>query len=353
MGLLAANKGNGDCVSTTDMMACTPMPIDLILLPPPPPPNPPPVPCVNTAKLGDATGTATKVNIMGKPAILKKSVIPTSSGAPPPAIKGVASPPPANNKCEFVLVSSSVKAEGSFLVRHRDMTMQNAGNCPGAVKLSEAFSLDGSGIALDPNMSDAEKLEVLKVLEALYEYPRTRELLDAIRTSGQGNTITVSSRTRAGAPCPPQQACQQPLGPSNAVINANEVNGVGNPSHVQFSPTTPVTQAGYGAMQPDIILAHELVHALHSARGTTLMGDAMGTGASSAMQNWEQQAMGIGSESNSRLAESRFAEERGLPVRTSHGGGEGDFPCTVDPANVAPREFASGAGGQKFVYVNT
>jgi len=350
MGLLAANKGNGDCVSTTDMMACTPMPIDVVLIPAPPSPTPIPAPpCINTAKLGDATGTASNVNIMGKPAILKKSVIPTSSGAPANGIKGIISPPPVNNKCEFVLVSSKVKAEGSFLVRHRDMTMQNAGNCPGVVKLSEAFCLDGSGMALDPNMSDAEKLEVLKLLEALYEYPRTRELLDSIRANNKGNTVTVSSRKPDGSVCPPEQASQNSLGSMSREFN----NGPGNSSHVQFSPTTAITQPGYGQISPEMVLAHELVHALHAAKGTTLGGQAMGSGAAHAMQKWEEQAMGIGSEADSRLAESRFAEERGLPVRTSHGAGEGHFAETANPANKAPREFASGAGGQKFVYVNS
>src|SRR5262245_38937507 len=111
MGRLAANQGNGDCVSSADAITCAPMPLGVVLIPAPPSPTPIPAPpCVNTAKLGDATGTATKVNVMGKAAVLKKSVIPTSSGAPANGIKGVISPPPVNNKCEFMLVSKTVKA---------------------------------------------------------------------------------------------------------------------------------------------------------------------------------------------------------------------------------------------------
>ncbi len=360
MGRMVANKGNGDCISGADPITCAPMPLDVVLIPAPPGP-PLPTPFVNTAKLADATQTIDNVRVNGKPIVVRRSVIPTSSGAPNNAIKGIISPPPANNRCNFVTSSATVFAGGYPIERHRDVTAQNAGNCPGLVKLKEAFVLDGSGIAIDPNMNAAQREAILSNLERLAERPRTRELLNTLRndyqnriSAGQpGQLITVSANTTSGAVCAPGQAAQTPLGPG-----ANDYNGVGNPSWIQFDPNQSLNVPGYSAAMPsELVLAHELVHALHSARGTTLAGSAVGTlpngsAAPAAMQNWEQQAMGIGTESNSRLAESRFAEERGMPVRTTHGPSEGHFGHNPNPASVAPVGFATGAGGEHFVYCN-
>ena len=360
MGRMVANQGNGVCVSTADPITVTPMPLDIVLVPPPPPGAP--APFVNTAKLGDATNVVEEVCVNGKPVVIKTSVIPTSSGAPPNAIKGIASRPPANNECKFAGASATVFANGYPIIRHRDTTTQNAGNCPGAVKLSEAFTLDGSGIVLDPSLTPAEQEAILAVLEELAERPRTRELLDRMRSDyqsrlasgGPANPTTVSSNLPSGAACPAADAAASWPGGTTANLS----NGVGNAARVQFHPSQALTVPGYSAaMPPALVLAHELVHALHITAGSILMGHSTGTMpggglAPVAMHNAEQQAMGIGSQSNARLAESRFAEERGLPVRTTHGPSEGFFPDNATAADRAPEGYALGAGGKGFVYCN-
>jgi hypothetical protein len=356
---MVANQGNGVCFSTADPITVTPMPLDIVLVPPPAAGTP--TPFVNTAQLGDATNVVESVCVNGIPVVIKTSVIPRSSGAPPNAIKGVTSRPPANNECKFVTGSGTVHASGYPLIRHRDTTTQDAGNCPGAVKLSEAFSLDGSGLVLDPDLSLAEKEAIVENLEKLAERPRSRELLDQMRSDYQGrlaaggpaNPTTISSNTPSGAPCPTTDAAASWTGPLG-----NLTNGVGNPPQVQFDPANSLNVPGYGpAMPPELVLAHELVHALHISAGTLLMGYSTGTMPSGApapddMHDAEQQAMGIGTQSNARLAEARFAEERGMPVRQTHGPSEGFFPDNATPADRAPEGYATGSGGKGFVYCN-
>ncbi len=358
MGRMVANKGNGDCISTTAPMTGAPMPIDIVLVPSGPAVVP--TPCVNTAKLADAAMTVDEVNVNGKPVVVRRSQIPLSSGAPSNAIKGIISPPPANNRCNFLTSSATVFAGGYPLERHRDVTIQNAGNCPGGVKLKEAFSLHGSGLAIDPAMTPAQQEAIVQNLEELNERPRTKELLDTIKNNYQsrvnagqpGQLITVSANSPAGVAVAAGDAACVPN------VFANGLNGTGTPSWIQFNPTQSLNVPGYSeTMSPELVLAHELVHSMHASSGTLLNGHSAGTlpngnPAPSAMHNAEQQAMGIGTESNSKLAESRFAEERGMSVRKTHGPSEGYFPFNPNPANVAPVGFATGAGGEHFVYCN-
>jgi len=313
------------------------MPLDVVLVPAPPGP-PLPTPCVNTAKLGDATQTIDEVKVNGKPVVVRRSEIPRSSGAPSNAIKGIISPPPVNNRCNFLTSSATVFAGGYPVVRHRDATMQNAGNCPGGVKLSEAFSLDGSGITVDPADPHAEA--VLAALEDLYERPRGKELLDEIKNNHQstGNTIKVES-TAGG----------------NSVDSGFDwgkarTPGVGDGSTVKFNPTRMIP----GDPRPPAIgLGHELIHSYHVARGTfapsTKAIRANGTVSSTAV--FEQQAIGLDAYSNDRLTDNRLREERDLPIRHSHiVPDQPDFAYSPAPGSTAPREFSTGAGGEKFVY---
>ena len=96
MGRLAADKGNGICISTTIPWAGTPQPIDICLVPPPATGTP--TPFVNTANLNNTVQVASTVYINNKPVVVKKSEILFSTGAPPAAIKGVKSPPPCKQQ---------------------------------------------------------------------------------------------------------------------------------------------------------------------------------------------------------------------------------------------------------------
>jgi hypothetical protein len=361
VGRLVANRGNGDCVSSASPLTAAAQPIDIVLVPPPA--GGAPQPFVNTAHLADAQVVATTVLINKKPVVVKRSVIPPSSGAPASAIKGATSGKSPNNECTFTGASATVFAHGSPIERHRDTTLQNAANCTGVVKLKEAFSLDGSGMTLDPNMTPAEQEAMVERLEQMYERPRTRELLDRIRADHQARLLDPNATPRRmvlsnydldGYAIAPDEAAVMFLGNDGDEINA--FNGVGADVWVQVDPTQAADVAGFGLIPADVVLGHELVHSMHAVAGTLMSGTSFGVmpdgSLGGEMLNAELQAMGIGSESNARLAESRFMEERGLPVRRSHDPSEGSYDFAPDKDAIAPQGAATGANGEFFVYCN-
>jgi hypothetical protein len=337
MGRMVANKGNGDCISTAAPMAGAPMPIDIVLVPAGP--TVAPTPCVNTAKLADAVMTIDEVKVNGKPVVVKRSQIPQSSGAPSNAIKGLISPPPANNRCNFITSSATVFAGGYPLERHRDVTIQNAGNCPGGVSLKEAFSLHGSGLSVSE--TEPQRESILNNLDDLYERPRGRKLLDEIKNNHKatGNTITIQSTSGGNGV------------DSGFDWTKARTPGVGDSSTVNFNPTGMIP---VDTRPPAIGLGHELIHSYHVARGTfapsTYATRANGT--LSKTCEFEQQAIGLEGYSNDRLTDNRLREERGLQLRHSHVvPDQTDFSYSPAPGSTAPQVFATGAEGEHFVYV--
>jgi hypothetical protein len=335
VGRLAANKGNGICISTNVPWAGSPQPIDVCLVPPPA--SGTPTPFVNTANLDDTVEVAENVYINGKRVVVLKSEIPFSAGAPPTAISGVSSPPPANNKCTFVTASATVFVEGSAIERHRDTTLQNHGNCSGGVKLSDAFSLDESGISI--NATDPEREAIIRNLEELYEQPVGRELLDSIRASNQatGNGIRIQSTTGGN----------QVL--SGSFNWTNATNGTGDSSTVGFNPHS--TQIGGEPRPPAVGLGHELIHSYHIQNGTLATGTSVGASSGVSTGNWEQQAIGLGPYSSDRLTDNQLRNERGLGNRRSHvTPDENDFPYSPDDGTRAAQAWATGTGGVRLVY---
>lgn len=337
MPRIVASKGNGKCFSTSDFLTVTPMPLDVVLIPAPPAPNPVPAPpCINTADLGGATGVVSTVFAADQEVVVKPSVIPTSSGAPPNGIKGVKSPPPVNNKCEFATASNSVYADNKPLVRHRDVTKQNAGNCPGAVQLSDALDLSKPGIVIKGTL--AQRLAAVRALEEVYTTPLGKELIDQLQNpaANQGHTTTVTTSSSPSA-CS-YTAAQNPLrfatptgpGPgANPAVNFNPADSL---------PGLP------GADAPGIIMGHELIHAMQAMRGIQVPGLA-----SAITPVRELQCMGLNQFANDQLTEAAMRSERGLDPRLDWSPGD-TFACNRNPANIPPKGFRLGAGGKGLVY---
>jgi hypothetical protein len=336
MGRLVATKGGGKCNSSHSAFTQALEPVDLLIVAPPERIEP----HTNVGDLEDAAGVVESVCVNGNPVIVMDTRIPQTTGAPPNAVKGVTSPPPANNEAVFCSSSTSVFAGGSPLIRHRDLTLQNAGNTVGFVKLKNAFSLDGSGIELDPNLSPEEKAKIVENLESMYERPRTRELLDTIgaayrervASGGKPNPITITNKDKYGNDA-------KPGFPKESGFN----NG---PSKVAFAPGDSSPSGYDGKKLPsDVALAHELTHAYHTTSGT--MGDT-----SYEMASEETRTMGVGGDANEYFSEARYAEERGLDVRLRHDDQTDKFPFNPKKENIAPEGFAKGPGGSGFVYCN-
>lgn len=349
MARIVADKGNGVCVSTTDVYVVTPVPLDVVLVPSPSGLVPIP-PVVNTADLQHTIRPVESVRTNGKPVVVVESEIPFSSGAPPNAVKGVASPPPVNNKCTFVTASSTVFAGGKPLVRHRDMTLQNAGNCPGAVKLHEAFTLNGVGLVLDPHLTGAEKEAIVDNLEQLAETPRGNELLHAMQdpTVMKGHNVTMTI-TAGGNEC---GGYANPAGRFLQAVPAGTQGppapGPGTNSTVYFNPIE--TFAGTPMARPPAVgLGHELVHAYHAAMGTQPGGTRLLAGQARPTNVRELQAIGLDEYSNDRFTDNAFREEHGLQTRKNHHDGD-DFGYDRDSKLAPKRGCRTGANGEKLVY---
>lgn len=340
-----ANKGNGDCISAPNAFAGAAMPIDIVLVPPPG--NGIPLPFPNTAKLEDAESVIATVRINGKPVVVKPSFIPTSFGAPSNGIKGINSPAPVNNECEFTSASSTVRAGGKFVIRHRDLTTQNAGNCTGTVKLKDSFAF-GSGIILDPHLTNAEKQQITDAMDELYKRPRSRELIQQMQdpaiNRGYTTTITIAPGNLATTYANPSGRFWNTLPPGTI---GPPSPGVGTSATIQLDPSI-IANIG----EPfEIVLAHELVHAYHANQGIMLNGTRQLPGHTQPTNIRELQAIGLEEFANARLTESAFREERGLNIRTSHDG-QNNFDYSPDPAKIPAQEFAKGDGGDHLVYAN-
>ena len=226
--------------------------------------------------------------------------------------------------------------EGSPVERHRDSTLQNYGNCPGGVKLKDAFSLDGSGISLHPALTAAQREQVIDSLESLYEQPVGRELLDSIRTSAgaTGNTVMIQV-TNSGNLCSMANPAQAYAG------------GTGSCSTVSYNPNNNVGRPA------EVGLGHELIHAHHAQNGVLATGNSIPAISTQPQGNAELQAIGIGPYSDDRLTDNQLRNERGLPNRHSHAVPDtNDFPYNPSSGNRAGQVWSTGSGGEKLVYAD-
>ena len=120
----ASCTAGGNCVATVP---------DVCLTPAPPAPSPVPMPYPNMGNVMQATKTAKKVKIVGKPAVTMKSEIPRSMGDEAGVNKGVASGFNMG-KILYKKCSMAVKIEGQPTAYYTSMTSHNgpSGNCIGS-----------------------------------------------------------------------------------------------------------------------------------------------------------------------------------------------------------------------------
>lgn len=111
----ASSKGGGQCAAFPDVCKT------------PSPGGPVPVPYPNIGMVTQASKTSTKVKIVGKPAVTKKSEMPRSSGDEAGTIGGVVSNVNMN-KVTYKKGSSKVKIQGHPAVYHTATTGHNGMN---------------------------------------------------------------------------------------------------------------------------------------------------------------------------------------------------------------------------------
>jgi hypothetical protein len=91
-----------------------------------------PIPYPSIGQLDDAKDTTEKVEVGGKPVVTSDSSIESTKGDQAGTKKGVVSQE-VSGKVEFVSYSTTVMAEGAYVVRMGDQTKQNKGNAVGTV----------------------------------------------------------------------------------------------------------------------------------------------------------------------------------------------------------------------------
>ena len=202
---------------------------------------------------------------------------------------------------------------------------------------------DGREIRLDSSLTEKERNEILYHLQKL-----TRDKLNW-KTDSKGNVNIEITKSKGGG----QDAGTRLIrrldgyksvvtittssgGNSQASHNAtNEANGVGSDSTVRFNPNaTPSIgtldeNTGISRSQDRpawIGLAHELIHADHAARGTTLTGtgtysymDPNGIKRTATENRYELATVGIGGQNNKKdITENDIRKDQRLRLRSEY-----------------------------------
>ena len=171
------------------------------------------------------------------------------------------------------------------------------------------------------NASDSRdpafKAGVMRDFGTLMQTPAGRELLQKMADNPNGNTLTVRvNRDAAGNP-----------DTSNAYADASDPsrrnewgNGRGVPTTISYVPGKDVVVPGgtssWLPLRNDVVLFHELTHAMHISRGT--MDDSIVStreGAApidvqSRIRNSEYQAVGLGKYADATIAENVYRAQR-------------------------------------------
>lgn len=171
----------------------------------------------------------------------------------------------------------------------------------------------------DPNF----KKGVMKDFGTLMQTPSGRALLESLANNPNGNSLTVQvNRDAAGRP-----------DTSNAYADASDPtqrfrwgDGRGVPSTISYVPGQGVDIPGgtskWLPLRGDVVLFHELAHAMHITRGTmndrivTLKEGAAPIDVQSRIRNSEYQAVGLGQYKDAPISENVYrAERNGLKGR--------------------------------------
>jgi RHS repeat-associated protein len=202
---------------------------------------------------------------------------------------------------------------------------------------------DGREIRLDSSLTEKERNEILYHLQKL-----TRDKLNW-QTDSKGNVNIVITKTNGGGNDSGTRLIRRLDGYKSVVTittssggnsqtshnGTNESNGVGSDSTVRFNPNaTPKIgtldeNTGISRSQDRPVwigLAHELIHADHAARGTTLTGtgtysyrDTNGIKQTATENRYELATVGIGGQNNRMdITENDIRGDQGLRVRSEY-----------------------------------
>ncbi len=168
-----------------------------------------------------------------------------------------------------------------------------------------------------------------KLIRDLYFLSTTRsgrEVIDRLARSGQ--TITFVRTNDSNGYCSPENSSRasshQPTGSTiqyNPDYRSNAYDSSGN----------------LIAQPPQVILEHEMCHAVHNAEGTHAYGtDPSPPPSEPTINEEEAQTIGVGSHSGDRPSENTLRDDLGLPRRADHYGTGGSHAGEPAPLNLRP-----------------
>ena len=223
------------------------------------------------------------------------------------------------------------KGAVTVLLQHLPSARQTDSTFHGGIIIAGAPTVEigGPTFAIPSNFriqgSDDFKGKTVLDLYYLSTLPSGKVLLDRLAASGETITIT------------------EYIGTDNSYCSAtNPISarvGIPTGSTVEYSPGISIqvydSSGNLIDMPPQIVLGHELDHALGNAEGTQAYGtDPMPPPSEPRIPEEEARAIGVGSHSSDAPSENSLRRDAGLPERGNHLG----IPIVGSVPNLRPGE---------------
>jgi uncharacterized Zn-binding protein involved in type VI secretion len=192
--------------------------------------------------------------------------------------------------------------------------------------------IGGPAFALPPNVkvggNPLFQQQTYRDLFFLSTTPSGAQMLRQIGASGK--PVTIVPLVGKGGGC-------------TALNQRDAENGTGSGSTVEYNPeyrSNAYDKDGHLIAQPpQVVLGHEMCHAMNNANGQQATGtDPNPPKSEPDIDREEAQTVGCGSYEGRSPSENSIRKDLGLPRRDNHGGTEGPAPGEPTPLDLRPGE---------------
>lgn len=222
--------------------------------------------------------------------------------------------------------AATVLVQGLPAARQTDMTAHG-----GLITVGlPTVLIGGPAFALPPNITVVGpplfQQKVFRDLFLLSTTPSGQALINQLGASGQ--PVRIVQHTGTNGFCTPNNG-------------TNATNGTGTGSTIQYNPNYRSnafdSSGNMIAQPPQVILAHEMCHALANSNGTQATGtDPTPPASQPTIAQEEAQAIGTGSHNGRNPSENSVRNDMGLPRRDNHIGTGGPRAGEPAPLNLRP-----------------
>lgn len=223
--------------------------------------------------------------------------------------------------------AAMVLIHGLPAARVTDMTVHGGVIMPPGAPM---VLINGPVFELPPNFeiegSPEFQNKLIRDLYLLWTTPSGRELID--RLGAAGETITFVPYTGNNGYCSPNNQLAARLGiPTGSTIQYNP----------DYRSNAYDSSGNLIAQPPQVILGHEMGHALANSEGNHAYGTDPNPPASEPnIEEEEAQAIGTGSHTGDSPSENSIRDDLGLPARDNHYGTGGPTAGEPPPLDLRP-----------------